>query len=295
VSSGEGAVVVGVDGSEESERALWWAAATAKLHGASLHVVHCFAPLAAFEGAGLPVLHNAFLEFERAGRELLDDAVRKVFGEVTVTSDMPCEGPAPALLSLSDHARTIVVGATGSGGFVGMLAGSTTTAVAAHARCPVVVVRGGGDGEGPVVVGVDGSPASGRAVAAGFDEANRRGAALVAVHALGDLEQTGLMPRRPHVMPAAGRAVLAEGLAGWPEKYPDVPVSRITVADRSKPALLDWSRRARLVVVGRRGRGGFAGLPLGSTGRALVHHADCPVMVVPAAPRSGVNPGAVAG
>ncbi|WP_007027177.1 universal stress protein, partial [Saccharomonospora iraqiensis] len=154
----------------------------------------------------------------------------------------------------------------------GALAGSTAVGTASHAVAPVVVVRSRAEGEeppgdGPIVVGVDGSPLSGRAVGYAFEEAAVRRAPLVAVHARADVPEG---PRDP----------LAVGLAGWREKYPDVAVHPVTVREKPRPALLDHSATARLLVVGSRGLGGFRGLLLGSTSQALMHHARCPVMIV---------------
>ncbi|GLY69934.1 universal stress protein [Amycolatopsis taiwanensis] len=278
MTAADGAVVVGIDGSPESERALDWAADEAALRDATLHLVYAFAPLAAFKGAGLPVLRDTYSEFAGAGRRLLEEASAMVGGRVAVTTDMLEEPPVRALLELSGRARMIVLGAVGAGGFVGMLAGSTAVSVSAHARCPVVIVRGSRR-PGPVVVGVDGSQAGARAIAAAFDEAAWRKATLVAVHAVQDREFLGTS--RPDQAREAGQAVLAESLAGWQEKYPDVRVERVIVPGRPRHQLLDHSERAQLVVTGSRGRGGFAGLVLGSTSQALIHHADCPVMVVP--------------
>lgn len=201
-----------------------------------------------------------------------------------------CLEPAPAaLIERSRGARMLVLGRTGTGGFTGMLLGSTVATVTSHARCPVTVVRGRPGGgavpqEGPVVVGVDGSPAGEAAIAAGFEEAAFRRAPLVAVHAWADgahdafPASAGPGPRWETLKPAEER-LLAQRLAGWPEKYPEVPVERELVRDRPRNALLDASARAQLLVVGSRGRGGFTGMLLGSTSQAVIHHAGCPVLV----------------
>jgi nucleotide-binding universal stress UspA family protein len=166
-----------------------------------------------------------------------------------------------------------------------MLVGSPAVSVAAHGECPVVVVRAGDDGvirtEGPVVAGVDGSPTSIRALGAAFDEASWRGARLVAVHSWQDSDYVPEYVALGAEPAEEERArVLAESLAGWQEKYPDVEVERVVVKDRPRHQLLERSATAQLVVVGSRGRGGFKGLLLGSTSQALVYHAGCPVLVV---------------
>lgn len=178
MSSAQDAIVAGIDGSDHSLRALRWAAANARRRHAPLHVVYAFAPLAGFYGAGMPVLQNAYDELVRAGERTLAEAVRtarEVAGdEVTITSEMPDEPAAPLLVSRSRGARMIVLGSSGAGGFTGMLAGSTTLGVSAHAHCSVVVVRGRDTEDGPVVVGVDGSANSARALDTAFEEASWR-------------------------------------------------------------------------------------------------------------------------
>ncbi|HKS43498.1 MAG TPA: universal stress protein [Amycolatopsis sp.] len=281
--AGEGAVIAGVDGTGEADAALRWAAGEAALRKVRLHLVYAFAPLAGQEGAGLPVLRKAFAALERDGHRLLEEAVREVPADVPVTTEMASHPPVPVLLEHSKHARMIVLGAPDDTGLVSMLAGSTLSAVTAHARCPVVVVRGEGR-DGPVVVGVAGAPASESAVAAAFDEVTWRGAALAAVHAVGEAEHAGPSPREQQAILGEERVVLSASLAGWREKYPDVRVDEIVVAGEPRKTLLDFSRQAQLVVVGTRGHGGFTGLLLGSTSHALIHHAHCPVMIIRSAP-----------
>ena len=288
-SSATGAIVVGVDGSAESTRALRWAAEAARQRHEPLHIVHGFAPLAGFYGAGLPVLQQAYQEFVDAADALVAAAVRvaRAAGgpDLVITADRPNVAGPPALVEASRTAKTVVLGCSGMGGFTGMMVGSTTVETAAHAHCAVVVVRGRENPQGPVVVGIDGSPVSERALAAAFEEASWRDTSLVAVHSWVDVNVDGYPGLAPAVLgwddvEADEQRLLAEQLAGWQEKYPDVKVERIVVRDRPRRQLLDWSAQAQLVVVGSRGRGGFRGLLLGSTSQALIHHARCPVMIV---------------
>jgi nucleotide-binding universal stress UspA family protein len=133
----------------------------------------------------------------------------------------------------------------------------------------------------PVVVGVDGSPTSEVALAFAYDEADRRGVALVAVHTWLDdmLEPTLAAMIDWDAIETDERALLAERLAGWSEKHPDVEVRRLVTRDRPARVLVEESVGAQLVVVGSRGRGGVTGLLLGSVAHALLHHAHCPVAV----------------
>ncbi|WP_216216592.1 universal stress protein [Amycolatopsis aidingensis] len=288
----DGTIVVGVDGSHAANRAVEWAARMAAERNLGLYLVHAFHPGGSY-GGGLPAPLDVFEALEQEGRRILEEsaaAAGSVASGLAVQTDLRREAPVPVLLELSGVARMIVLGASGSGGFAGMRLGSTAIAVSAHARCPVAVVRGrdGADGlpeEGPVVVGVDGSPISDRAIGVAFDEATERNAPLVAVHSWVDGDYDDVFS--PERFNAVWESVdeieqrsLAERLAGWQEKYPDVPVERVVVRDRPRHQLLEWSGRARLVVVGSRGRGGFRGMLLGSTSQALVQHAQCPVLVV---------------
>jgi nucleotide-binding universal stress UspA family protein len=164
--------------------------------------------------------------------------------------------------------------------------------LAAHGHCPVAVIRDREPGpglpaSGAVVVGVDGSSVSESAVAIAFEEASARGADLIAVHAW--LEFVSAAPSlyanqllfdwAP--IENQQREILAERLAGWQEKYPDVTVHRV-VSREEKPAqaLQFHAADAQLLVVGSRGHGGFVGMLLGSTSRKLIHDAPCPLMVV---------------
>jgi nucleotide-binding universal stress UspA family protein len=157
-------------------------------------------------------------------------------------------------------------------------------AVATHGRSPVAVVRGPYPATGPVVLGVDGSPAGEVAIGQAFEAASVRDATLTAL-----LAWTPLLAGTPYAdkvrvhwdeVEEEQRQLLAQRLAGWQEEYPDVAVDRRVVRERATKALIEASRGAQLVVVGSRGRGGFAGLLLGSTSQALVQHAACPLVVV---------------
>lgn len=175
----------------------------------------------------------------------------------------------------------------------GLLLGSVAQSLAGQAGCPVVVVRGDAAGavptEGPVVVGVDGSPTGEAALAFAYEAAADRSAPLVAVHAwmdaVVDPVMVPLLDRE--LMETEERVVLAERLAGWAEKYPEVAVRRVVILDRPVHALLEAARDAQLLVVGSRGRSGVRGLLLGSVGHAVLHRSPCPVAVVRPRPAGG--------
>lgn len=224
-------------------------------------------------------------------RRILEEAMahaQKLRPDVTVIGDLVVGAPVRVLLAEAHRAAMVVLGDRGLGGFTGLLVGSVAIHVAAHAECPVVVARGEVDRRGDILVGVDGSPAGASALGFAFEEAALRGVSITALHAYiypvaGDPGDPGDM--LPLVYDAdqlkdEETAVLAEAVAGWCERYPDVAVNQVLMRDRASRALVHAAERAALVVVGCRGRGGFLGLVLGSVSQALLHHASCPVAIV---------------
>lgn len=201
---------------------------------------------------------------------------------LAVTGEVATGHPAQELVRRSADAPLVVVGSHGHGAFREALLGSTSTSVAAHARCPVVVVRGEPRAAGPVAVGVDDSTGSQVALRHAFDCAARRQTGLIAVQALPDAHFTAEVYPAPDPQEIRTRADLhlAEHLAGWCADYPDVPVRRDVTNQHPVAALCQAAESAQLLVVGHRGRGGFAGLLLGSVASGVLHHAPCPVAVV---------------
>ncbi|WIY00442.1 universal stress protein [Amycolatopsis mongoliensis] len=295
MSTTEPRITVGVDGSAGSTAAVAWAAKIASLRHLELRIVHGLQLTGLYYGGGLPgASAEALFDAIRAdGERVVADArslAASVDKDLVIGSELPNEPPVPMLIDESRHARLLVVGRTGTGGFTGMLVGGTAATVASHAHCPVAIVRGRHDStavpdSGPVVVGIDGSPNSEQALAIAFEEASLRGAPLVAVHAWNDITYedtrgTARILTQPETLEEGEQRLLVERLAGWQEKYPDVEISRKLVRDRPRHVLLKESETAQLVVVGSHGRGGFTGMLLGSTSQALVQHAQCPVLVV---------------
>lgn len=283
------AVIVGVDGSESAEAAVRWAARMCADRNLSLRIIHAlnFSPYT----YGAPYLDVAGIYdwMEDEGKEILSRAAavaREVSADLDISTEISTLGGARWLVSLSEDSRALVLGASGSGAAGGI--GSTAVNAASHGVCPVVVVHqrdGEVPQEGPVVVGIDGSPTSERATGVAFEEAAQRGVPLVAIHAWSDTPHGTLAGGRsairdPRGFEDAEREVLSERLAGWCERFPDVEVQRELYIDGPRTHLLAWSQKAQLVVVGSRGRGGFRGLLLGSTSNELVQKAQCPVMVV---------------
>ena len=285
-------ITVGVDGSAVSQVAVDWAARAALLRGAPLKVVHVLNPpvVTAFPEVPMPAGYLQWQEDE--GRRVLAAAVKMaeeaahLLGApaIEVTGEMVAGSSVPVLAEESNRAQLIVVGCRGRGALARGLLGSVSTGLVHHAHCPVAIIHD----EDPlmphpslasVVVGVDGSPASERAVAIAFEEASLRGVDLVAVHAWSDTGVLEFPGADWSELRTRAEENLSERLAGWGERYPDVLVRRIVVADRPAHQLLEQAATAQLLVVGSHGRGGFAGMVLGSVSTSVIHGAQMPVIV----------------
>jgi nucleotide-binding universal stress UspA family protein len=283
-----GAVLVGYDGSPGARAALDWAVAEAIRLRVPLRLRYVFEWVSQVGVFAVVPPYGDDLRAE--AQAVVDEAVAGVVAahpDLDIRGDVADGSAAGVLCEASRHARMVVLGHSGLGGFTGLLLGSVAVAVSAHAHCPVVVVRGHLPAQSslPVWVGVDGSPESDLAVGFAFDTAARRGVPLAAIHVWEppSSPRRGTIPRLsydPAMMAAAERQLLGEDLAIWRDKYPQVAVTTTVVPGHAGQALVDVSRRAQLVVVGSRGRGGFRGLLLGSVSQQLMHHAACPVAVV---------------
>ncbi|WP_159850357.1 universal stress protein [Nocardia sp. CY41] len=283
------AVVVGIDGSEDSDPAVQWAAETAARRGRRLLIVHGLDLASTQAVFGMydllvPAVAQRLREEGAARLACAARSARRVDPQLRVDTELSPAHPATLLIERSASAHLVVLGA-GPGGELAHI-GSTLLAVTAHGHGDIVVVHDTGSEQrtrtdGPVVVGVDGSAEAEAAVGAAFAEADIRGASLVAVHVAADF---GFRSDAPELLPVreletAAQLVLAEQLAGWQEKFPEVEVIRKVSVARPRTMLTAWSKSAQLLVVGSRGRGGFRGLLLGSVSNFLVQHAHCPVMV----------------
>ncbi len=261
-------IVVGVDGSDSARDAAEWAADLAAVWGAPLHLLTVGAP---------------------SGRiaELRDAAERA--GAHPVVAETAAGEVVDVVAARAHGARMLVLGSYGEGAWSGMLAGAVALAVVARVECPIAVVRGTAPQippprGGPVVVGVDGSPAGRAALALAGDIAASLGSRLVAVHAWTDIDfaTDGTARRSPEAEPVlAARAadLLDTELAEVAAAHPDLPVTRSVVADTPLRALLAAATGARLLVVGHRGVVTGPGRKLGSTSTALVEFVPCPVVV----------------
>lgn len=282
------AVVVGVDGSANSDEALDWAVDEAARRGLQLHIIHAFStdfPLTSIRfGYSIERLR------ELAVKVRTDSILRARCAkpDLDITWEQLTCGPAAALVSASETADTLVVGAQGMSAARGPLMGSVSVQVAEHAHCPVVVVHKSptsAPAEAPVVVGVDGSASSSNAIAYAFEQASSRGLGLTALHAwwVEYAEGAAASSIRSvdwQMFAQEDQDLLGESLTGWREKYADVTVCQRSLRAFPVGALAHESKKARLVVVGTRGRGGFAGLALGSVSQGVMHRARCPVAIV---------------
>ncbi|MEV7687499.1 universal stress protein [Streptomyces bungoensis] len=266
-------LVVGVDGSEASLEAVDWAADEAVRHAVPLHLLHA----AGADQEASDVIGAA--SSRAAGRA----------AEVRLSTEIAHEDAASALVGRGRNAFALVLGSRGLGDLAGLLLGSVSLAVAARADCPVVVVRGAAEHRaarfGTVVAGVQDEGSSGTALQFALREAHVRHCRLAAVHAWSAPFAAHATPRAPswpleaHRRPPA--QVLEDAVRGLPERYRDAEIELRLIEAPARQALLEAATGADLLVVGARPRVVHRGLQLGLISHALLHHAPCPVAVVP--------------
>jgi nucleotide-binding universal stress UspA family protein len=288
-------VVVGVDGSASAYQAVKWAAEEAARRQVELRLVRAFSWTTSERqtrhSGQVAQYRDQLLDVARHQVARASRIAAKTRPDVETTTQVEIGAPIEVLGSEARRAQLLVLGDRGLGGLAGLVLGSVAITLAARGACPIVIVLGErvgtGNQDGPVVVGIDGSPTSEAALAFAFDAAAARGVALVAVHAWSPTAiDDALAPVMDWDAVAVEEdAVLAERLAGWGQKYPQVTVRRTVVRDGAAQAIVDASNGAQLVVVGSRGRGNATGLLLGSISHGVLHAAHCPVAVV----RSGTD------
>jgi nucleotide-binding universal stress UspA family protein len=295
VNAFEGRVVVGHDGSAGSEEAVEWAAAEASRRGLPLAVLCAYDVSGLVGASSSPWLPEEIRD--KAARLAAEgaDRARKVNHEIEVTAEDAVGAAAGVLIDASASADLVVVGTRGLGPVAGLLLGSVAFAVAAHAACPAVIVRGDQVAPGPhrpVVIGVDGSlrcQAALRFAAAMAADVDARLTVLCAARPTATEAWVSAYwcAAAPEVSPDeaarnAARQVVDAAIALVRQEFPTVRVDGKAVIGSPTHLLALQSRYAGLVVVGARGRGGFSGLHLGSVSRGLIHEAFCPLAVVPA-------------
>lgn len=283
------AVVVGIDGSDRDQTCITWGAGSAHRSRRALHLLHAqdvgaeLAPSDPVAGAALPPL-------EPTPDTVLATALaetRTRWPELAITGSEPWSNPERALIEASQDAHLLVVGSRKVSGLERLLLGRSALAVAMHAACPVVLLPEGArtGAEGPVVVGVDGSEHSVLAATRAFWIARIRRAPLRVVTSWNLEVVDGMVVTTPEnpawegVM-AKHRAIAERVVGPLREDYPDVECE--VVIRRGSPAtvLTEESADAGLLVIGRRGRGGFRGMLLGSVAHKVIETATCPVMIV---------------
>lgn len=274
-------IVVGYDGSHDADAALVWAACSAAGREQPLHVVIVATAMD-------PVIGHYRESDDETAERLRTGALDRlkdlevVHGTVEVR-----HGPAvPQLVQAAEGAEMLVVGSRGHGLAAGSLAGSVSQHAARHAPCPVVAVRPCRSPHAKrIVVGVDGSPESEKALRFAGTRALSTGETVVAVYGhhpfsarLLSLEGSGSEDALRRIGDAD--RFLAEMVAGFSEEFPGVEIARESIQVRPAQLLVDCSLAATLVVVGSRGRDAFTELLLGSVSQHVLHHAECPVAVV---------------
>ncbi|MFD3686539.1 universal stress protein [Nocardiopsis sp. NPDC058631] len=286
------AIVAAVNGSPASERALDWAADDARQRGLRLRIVYAFDwPLYHSPPRGLPGF-----DADEFARRIVDEARRRALErvpELAVEAVHITGDREPVLLLESQKAHTLVIGAHRMRTMDAVFPSSTTLALLVSASCPVVVVpdREPGPPTGRVMVGVDGSAHAEVATGWAFATADARGEDLraVAVSKGVSRERSGTLGESPAVAEAEARTaaaveetrrMLAESLAGERERRPQVRVEEVVKVGHPVEVLSTMAEDCDLMVVGSRGRGGFAGMLLGSVSRNVISHSPCPVAVV---------------
>lgn len=289
-------IVVGVDGSSTSTKAVRWAAREARMRNVPLRLVHVMITPAwgptpwQVADVPLPIPAEEDYAWEESGRKAIANAVKFVEyscaeqGTPEIKTELFFSVPVAVLVDLSKEAQLVVVGCRGQRGLKRVLLGSVSTGLVHHAHCPVAVIHDEApyalkSSKLPIVVGIDGSAASELATEIAFDEASWRGVDLIALHAWQDANLDATPSMEWSAQESVCNEILSERLAGWRERYPDVTVHPRVVWGDPARNLLEASDLAQLVVVGSHGRGGFAGMLLGSVGTAVTHGAHVPVIV----------------
>jgi nucleotide-binding universal stress UspA family protein len=291
-----GGVVVGVDGTANDEVPIRVAIAQSRRHGRPLHVLHATA-------IGIVPWTPERLDKQRSITAACLAHARALDPHLELSSSTVVDDQSAALVAATESASVVVMGAGRLGRVGSVVLGATTGKVVSHAQCPVLVVpdswRAGDTAPGdarPVVVAVDDDVHSLSALEWGFAEAAARNAPLVALHAWWWEEPTPLTAALAgddewKAAAESQRVMMGEMLAGWREKFPDVDVQTEFVRGETTAVLEEASDDAQLLVLGTRGRGGFAGLLLGSVSARALHHSHCPVVVVPSRPDLGKGSG----
>lgn len=286
---GPGSIVVGVDGSASSTRAVAWAAEQATLERRPLTLLHTIGA-AATGWAGEPgVDRGAVLDALIAdGHQLLASARASVLAhapEVDVHECLHLGDPRGALVEASSDAALLVVGSRGRGPVASLLLGSVGVTLTRHPACPVVVVRPGNPGleRHGVLVGIDGTEHSAGTLEFAYRQASARALPLTVMHCPAvDLTAAAATDAERDARLHEARCLLSRTVRDMAEKFPDVPVHTELCRGRPDECLVRDGSRMHLVVIGAHHGGAVSGVLFGTITAAVVEHASCPVAVVPA-------------
>lgn len=282
-------VVVGVDEAWETDLALPWAVTEAAARHAPLRLVTAFEWMDQYLWSNAPgyVRESDMQELSHVTDQLIKRSVARA---LALAPDLAIEGvavegsPPDVLLAESKNAAVVVVGSRQLKGLGAVVLGSVGGAVAAQAQTPVVVVRGpaGDPAEGAgVVVGVDGRSAAEAQLEYAFDHGRRHQVPVRPVLCWRPDLLASMQWRAQTSPPEPARRRLAEVTAGWQERYPDVRVHPLTIREHPVAGLVTMASTSHLLVVGKHNRGPVAGTLLGSVSQGVLHHATCPVAVIP--------------
>jgi nucleotide-binding universal stress UspA family protein len=280
-------ILVGVDGSAESDAAVRWATREAVMRGMTITLMHVVPPIPDWPIASRQA--EIAEMWEQSACDVMEQARKTVLANMGESdssqprTEVVHSAVVPTLIDASRRAWMMVMGGRGMGALGRFLLGSVSSGLVHHAHCPVAIIHadeGAADDKAPVLVGVDGSPASEGAIELAFDEASRRGVDLIALHVWSDVGVFPILGMDWREYETQGAEVLAERLAGWQERYPDVRVQRRLECDKPAHWLIEESHHAQLVVVGSHGRGGFPGMLLGSVSSALARSVRVPLIIV---------------
>jgi nucleotide-binding universal stress UspA family protein len=283
-----GPIVVGIDASPGADAALRWAVADAATRGAPVRAVCAYrrtveyAPMLMWSGLPEPEVQHARDVAEGVVAKAIKDAA-ELDASVCVHGEAIDGNPVPVLVEESHRGSLLVLGSRHQSAVGASVLGSVSAGVAARSTCPVVVLGGpaavAGEGSS-VIVGVDGREES-ELLSFAFDHASRHRAPLQALLVWHPDLLVTMMWRARSAVPMRAEVWLSEALAGWSAKYPDVEVHSAVIRDHPAAGLTSWASSAQLLVVGSRGHRGAVGTMLGSVSQAVLHHATCPIAVVP--------------
>jgi nucleotide-binding universal stress UspA family protein len=286
-----GTIVVGVDGSEQSGRALMWAVEQASAEHRALTLVHAISDITvAYPEAAIAAPHEAREALRAAGHEVLNQAhaaVERLAPELVVHEVFRLADPREVLLGLSRDAQMVVVGSRGRGTLRSLLLGSVGVALVRHAECPVVVHRPGSAStvSNGVLVGADSSPESLAVLDFAYQQASVRGLPLTVLHCYRNVPVAagygGYVIPEQIIDVESERLGLAESMAGFAEKYPDVDVHTEIVNDAPQAAMVKLGEQMNLLVIGSHQAGRVSQLLFGMVSVSVVEHAICPVAVLP--------------